>query len=387
MKQGQHMTTLDLIKIRRDLHKIPELALHETQTHAYLKNVVETFKTDFMTIREIPEVPTALLVRLAGTNPTRTIGYRADIDALPITEATGLPFASTNEGVMHACGHDMHMTVGLGVLAYFATHQPKDNLIFFFQPAEESDYGGRRVYETGAFTGDWRPDEFYGLHDHPGLPAGQIASHMGTLFAGTTEIHVTFTGRGGHAAFPHQATDAIVAGAAFVSAIQTIVSRNVDPVRGGVVTLGTFHAGTIGNVIAETAHLDGTIRAFRQTDIEMMQQRVRDIVAGIETMYGVTADLSLIQGGYLPVENDPTTTQLFIDYMTNAPDVDYTDIAPAMTGEDFGYLLHQIPGTMFWLGVDDATHSLHEAGLSPNEAAIQPGVDAITGYLAWRMAH
>ena len=142
MKQGQHMTTLDLIKIRRDLHKIPELALHETQTHAYLKNVVETFETDFMTIREIPEVPTALLVRLAGTNPTRTIGYRADIDALPITEATGLPFASTNEGVMHACGHDMHMTVGLGVLADLATHHPKGNWSLFFQPAEESGYGG-----------------------------------------------------------------------------------------------------------------------------------------------------------------------------------------------------------------------------------------------------
>ena len=379
------MTPIDLKQVRRDLHRIPELALHETQTYQYLKQLVMQWQQPWVTIREIPELPTALLVRVAGTDPQRTIGYRADIDALPITEATGLPFASEHAGLMHACGHDMHMTVGLGILAYFTQHQPKDNLIFFFQPAEEADYGGKRAYDLGVFTDEWRPDEFYGLHDHPGLPTGQIATRQGTLFAGTTEIHVTFTGKGGHAAYPHEAVDAVVAGAMFVNQVQTIVSRNVDPVRGGVVTLGTFHAGTVGNVIAETAHLDGTIRAFRQQDIEMMQQRVRDIVAGVALAIGVTADLQLIQGGYMPVENDDTTTALFMTYMTQATDVDFSEIAPAMTGEDFGFLLQKFPGTMFWLGVGDPTHALHNAGLSPDEAALQPGVDAMVGYLNWRM--
>ncbi|MDR3189852.1 MAG: N-acetyldiaminopimelate deacetylase [Lactobacillaceae bacterium] len=379
------LTQDKLIEIRRQLHQIPELALQEFKTAAYLTQIIEQFSSPWLTLKTVPEVPTAILVRLAGTNPTRTIGYRADIDALPIAEQTGLPFASTHAGIMHACGHDMHMTVGLGVLSYFAEHQPKDNLIFFFQPAEEAEYGGKRVFDLGVFTGEWQPDEFYGLHDNPQLPTGVIATRPGTLFAGATEIHVTFTGKGGHAAFPQLATDAIVAGAAFVNQVQTVVSRNVDPVHGGVVTLGTFHAGTAGNIIAETAHLDGTIRAFQQADMQLMQTRVRTIADGIALTYGVQVDLELNQGGYMPVENDAELTAAFIDYMQADPAVQFQDIAPAMTGEDFGFLLQQFPGVMFWLGVGDEAHALHDAHLNPQEAAIMAGVTSITGWLNQRM--
>lgn len=378
-------TTEELIRVRRALHAMPELALQEYETHRYLLNEISQLNQDWLTIRTVPEVPTAILVRLEGTNPTRTIGYRADMDALPIEEATGLSFSSRHAGVMHACGHDIHMTVGLGILAYFAEQQPKDNLIFFFQPAEEADFGGKRVYDLGAFSGEWRPDEFYGLHDNPQLPTGQIATRPGTLFAGTTEIHVTFTGKGGHAAFPQDSNDAIVAGAAFVSQVQTVVSRNVDPVQGGVVTLGTFQAGTAGNIIAETAHLDGTIRAFTQTNLVKMQKRVRTIAEAIGTMYGVQVDLELIQGGYMPVENDATLAQLMIDYFQADPTVAFADIAPAMTGEDFGFLLQQFPGVMFWLGVGDPDHPLHHAKMSPNEGALAAGVDAMVGFLNYRM--
>ena len=378
-------TESELIQIRRHLHQIPELALQETQTQAYLEQVINDLNCPWLTIKHVPAVPTALLVRLQGTAPSRTIGYRTDIDALPVTEETGLPFTSQHKGVMHACGHDIHMTVALGVLAHFASVQPRDNLLFFFQPAEEAEYGGKRVFDAGAFSGEWRPDEFYGLHDDPQLPAGQIATRMGTLFAGTTEIHVTFTGKSGHAAFPQKANDAIVAAAAFVMQVQTIVARNVDPVRGGVVTLGTFHAGTIGNVIAGSAHLDGTICAFRQSDIEMMQQRVRRIAEGVGATYDVQVALKLIQGGYMPVENAPAQTEALIDYMTQAPDVDFALVPPAMTGEDFGFLLQQFPGTMVWLGVGDPTHSLHSAQLNPDEGALMPGVTAWVGFLTARM--
>ncbi|WP_056989661.1 N-acetyldiaminopimelate deacetylase [Lacticaseibacillus camelliae] len=379
------LTEADLISIRRSLHRIPELALNEFQTQAYIEEFVQRLACPWLTVKHVEAVPTALLVHLAGTAPRRTLGYRTDIDALPVEEKTGLPFASNHPGVMHACGHDVHMTVAMGILAYFATNQPRDNMVFFFQPAEEAEYGGKRVFDAGAFTGEWHPDEFYGLHDNPALPAGQIATRMGTLFAGTTEIHLTFTGKSGHAAFPQKANDAIVAAAAFVMQVQTIVSRNVDPVRGGVVTLGTFHAGTIGNVIAGAARLDGTIRAFRQTDIEMMQGRVRQIADGVAATYGVRADLKLIQGGYMPVENAPKQTADLISYMKQAPGVDFDGIAPAMTGEDFGFLLQQFPGTMVWLGVNDPEHSLHSAELSPDEAALKPGVDAFVGFLTHRM--
>ncbi|WP_155287412.1 N-acetyldiaminopimelate deacetylase [Lacticaseibacillus zhaodongensis] len=379
------LTASELSTIRENLHRIPELALHEERTSAYLRKLIAKWQVPFMEVRGVETVPTAILVRLQGTEGNRTIGYRTDIDALPVTERTGLPFASTIPGQMHACGHDVHMTVALGILYHFTQTQPRDNMIFFFQPAEENDYGGKRVYETGVFSGKWRPDEFYGLHDNPQLPAGQIASRMGTLFAGTTEIHLKITGVSGHAAFPHEAKDALVAAAAFVMQVQTVVSRNVDPVRGGVVTIGDLHAGTIGNVIAGSAQLDGTIRAFRQQDIEMMQKRVRAIADGVAATYDVQADLKLIQGGYMPVENAPEQTADLIDFMRNDPQTDFADIAPAMTGEDFGYLLQQFPGTMVWLGVGDPEHTLHSDQMSPNEDALLPGVGALTRFLAHRM--
>ena len=150
---------------------------------------------------------------------------------------------------MHACGHDIHMTVALGVLSYFASHRPKYNMTFIFQPAEENASGGMKLYQSGELD-EWMPDEIYALHDNPQLPAGTIGCRKGTLFAGTCEIHVKFIGKSGHAAYPHQANDMVVAGAQFVNQIQTIVSRNVDPIQSGVVTLGHFSAGTTGNVIS-----------------------------------------------------------------------------------------------------------------------------------------
>ncbi|MSE20862.1 amidohydrolase, partial [Lactobacillus parabuchneri] len=206
----------DLIHIRRHLHEYPELAMHEFKTHDYLLETIQSMNQDHLEVREIPELPTALLVYVAGANPQRTIGYRTDIDALPVTEQTGLPFSSKISGIMHACGHDIHMTVALGVLSWFSEHQPSDNLIFFFQPAEESENGGKVAYELGVFEGKWRPDEFYGLHDNPGLPAGAIGCRMGTLFAGTTEVNVDLIGKSGHAAYPQNANDMVVAAAEFI---------------------------------------------------------------------------------------------------------------------------------------------------------------------------
>lgn len=382
------MTDLDadaLIAIRRDLHQIPELALHETRTHDYLMAKIQSWQSSWMTIKGVPEVPTAIMVRLAGTDSRRTIGYRTDIDALPVTEATGLPFASTIPGQMHACGHDVHMAVALGILQHFAANQPRDNMLFFFQPAEEEDYGGYRVYQAGAFTGDWQPDEFFAIHDNPALPAGQLATRQGTLFAGTTEIYLTLRGLSGHAAYPQRAKDSLVAAAAFIMQVQTIVSRNVDPLRGGVVTIGSLHAGTVPNIIPGEAKLSGTIRAFRQADIEMMQQRVRDIANGVAATYGVEADLKLIQGGYMPVENAPEQTADMMDFMAADPDTDFAEAEPAMTGEDFGFLTQKFPGTMAWLGVNDPEHTLHSDKLSPDEASIKPGVAAFIRFFNHRM--
>ena len=373
----------NLIEIRRHLHQIPELALHETETHAYLLKVVKSFNQDFLEIREPQELPTSLFVLVKGTNPQRTIGYRTDIDALPVEEKTGLPYRSQHPGVMHACGHDIHMTVALGVLNYFSEHQPKDNLLFFFQPAEESDYGGKRAYEDGLFTGKWRPDEFYGLHDNPDLPAGAIGCRMGTLFAGTTEVNIDLLGKGGHAAYPQDANDTVIAAAALIMQVQTVISRSIDPIHSGVITLGKIRGGEIRNVIAGHTRIEGTIRGLTQKMIEKIDGRLTDICEGIGRSFNMDVKLELNQGGYWPVENNPELTKFFIDYMKQAG-VNFIETAPAMTGEDFGFLLAKFPGTMFWLGVDDDSQ-LHSATLTPKESAIKRGVDAITGFMEARM--
>lgn len=374
----------DLITIRRHLHQIPEVALEEVETHAFLMQVIGMMDQKFLKILEPKELPTAILVRVQGSDPSRTIGYRTDIDGLPVDEKTGLPYASQHPGKMHACGHDMHMTVALGVLDYFASHQPKDNLVFFFQPAEESEAGGKRAYELGLFEGEWRPDEFYGLHVNPKMQTGVIGCRMGTLFAGTTEVNIDVIGKGGHAAFPQDAKDAVVAASALVMQVQTIISRSINPIESGVITLGKFEAGTIRNVIADHARLEGTIRGLTQVMIEKIKERVQEICEGIERSFEVEVRLGLNQGGYFPVENDPVLTKRFIRFMQENPDVVYEEVPPAMTGEDFGYLLHQFPGTMFWLGVDGGAQ-LHESSMSPKEGAIKKGITAITEFLEYRM--
>ncbi|MDK1717298.1 N-acetyldiaminopimelate deacetylase [Dellaglioa algida] len=373
------LTTEELIKIRRDLHQIPEIGLEEFETQAYLLNLISTFNQNFMTIKT---VETGILVRLAGSIGHYTIGYRTDIDGLPVAEKTGLPFSSRNEGRMHACGHDIHMTVALGILNYFSENQPMANMTFIFQPAEENASGGKRLYESGLLD-EWMPDEIYAFHDNPQLPAGTIGTRLGTLFAGTCEIHAHLTGKSGHAAYPHQANDMVVAGAQLVNQLQTIVSRNVDPIQSGVVTLGQFTAGTTGNVIAGEAQINGTIRALTQEMNLLIQKRVTTICEGIALTYGCEVELNLIQGGYLPVENNESKTENFIRFMTNDSEVSFVETQPAMTGEDFGFLLSKIPGTMFWLGVD-SPYSLHSEFLAPKEVAIDAGVLAMTHFLTDR---
>ncbi|GFH41090.1 N-acetyldiaminopimelate deacetylase [Pseudolactococcus insecticola] len=370
---------LDLIKIRRDLHQIPEIGLAEFETHDYLLRILSdlTAGHDFVTIKTWQ---TGIVVKISGTASEETIGWRTDIDGLPVVEETGLSFQSRHQGRMHACGHDIHMTVSLGILEEMLKKQPKNDMIFLFQPAEENEAGGMLMYEAGELDGDFRPDAFYGLHVRPDLKVGQIATNTHTLFAGTCEVKVNFKGTGGHAAFPHQANDALVAASYFITQVQTIVSRNVDPIEGAVVTFGSMHAGTTNNVIAETAQLHGTIRTLTQDMNALTQKRIRAIAEGVATSFGLSVDIKLKQGGYLPVENNPELARELMAFFDNAPEVELIDIEPAMTGEDFGYLLSKIPGVMFWLGIE-TPYALHHPKMSPNEAAIDFGVKNIAAFL------
>ncbi|HFI0054156.1 TPA: N-acetyldiaminopimelate deacetylase [Streptococcus suis] len=369
---------LNLIQIRRDLHQIPEIGLEEFKTQAYLlARIAEiTDGKDFISQRTWK---TGILVYLAGSAPEKTIGWRADIDGLPIAEETGLEFASKHQGYMHACGHDFHMTIALGLLEKMAEQQPKHNLLFLFQPAEENLGGAMLMYEDGVFQ-DWLPDEFYGLHVRPDYKVGDIATNKSTLFAGTCEVELTFKGKGGHAAFPHLSNDALVAAAYFVTQVQTVVSRNVDPIEGGVVTFGALHAGVTSNIISETAHLSGTIRALTQEMSLLMQERVRTIAQGVAASFNMEVDIELHQGAWLPVENHPDLADELMTYFVSQSDVNLIDCPPAMTGEDFGYLLQKVPGVMFWLGVD-TPYPLHNPRLSPKEEVLPFAVDKLSDFL------
>ena len=374
---------LDLIQTRRDLHQIPEIGLEEFKTQAYLLDVIEklTAGKEFVQVRTWR---TGILVYLQGSQPERTIGWRTDIDGLPIVEQTGFPFASQHQGRMHACGHDFHMTIALGCLECALEEQPKNNLLFLFQPAEENEAGGMLMYEDGAF-GDWLPDQFYGLHVRPDLKVGQIATNTHTLFAGTCEVKIRFKGKGGHAAFPHQANDALVAASYFVTQVQSVVSRNVDPIEGAVVTFGVFQAGTTNNVIADTAFLHGTIRALTHSMSLLVQKRVKAIAEGVAAAFDMDVEVELKQGGYLPVENNPELAQELMTFFDEKEGIELIDIEPAMTGEDFGYLLSKVPGVMFWLGID-SPYALHHPKMSPKEEALAVGVDAVSSFLAKKAA-
>lgn len=369
---------LDLIATRRALHQIPELGMEEFKTHAFLMETIEGLLQD-CSFSQVRTWETGILVYLTGSAPQKTIGWRTDIDGLPIVEETGLDFKSLQPDRMHACGHDFHMTIALGLLEKMAEQQPKNNLLFLFQPAEENLAGGMLMYEAGAF-GDWIPDEFYGLHVRPDLKVGQMATNRATLFAGTCEVKIRFTGKGGHAAFPHTANDALVAASYFVTQVQSVVSRNVDPIEGAVVTFGSMHAGTTNNVISETAFLHGTIRALTQSMSLLVQKRVREIAEGIALSFGVDLEIELNPSGYLPVENNPQLADELMTFFEQVDGVEMIDCPPAMTGEDFGYLLNKVPGVMFWLGVD-TPYPLHNPRLSPKEEVLPFAVDKLSDFL------
>ncbi|MCD6631487.1 N-acetyldiaminopimelate deacetylase [Lactococcus cremoris] len=371
---------INLIEIRRQLHQIPEIGLEEHKTQKYLLTIIHQIIQNKSFI-QVETWQTGILVYLKGSQGQKTIGWRTDIDGLPVEELTNLPFASKN-GRMHACGHDIHMTVALGLLEKLSESQPKNNLLFLFQPAEENEAGGKLMYDGGAFK-NWLPDEFYGLHVRPDLKVGDIATNEQTLFAGTCEVELTFVGTGGHAAFPHTANDALVAAAYFVTQVQTIVSRNVDPLDSAVVTFGKMEAGTTNNIIAERAFLHGTIRSLTQEVNELTQKRLTELAKGVAQSFDMTIDLKLKQGGYLPVENNPKLAKELMDFFRNETKANLIDIAPAMTGEDFGYLLSKIPGVMFWLGINSEA-PLHSQKMKADEGVLDFAVEAIGQFLDFK---
>ncbi|MCX8001165.1 MAG: N-acetyldiaminopimelate deacetylase [Anoxybacillus mongoliensis] len=371
----------DFIHIRRDLHQIPELGFQEFKTQQYILNYIATLPQERM---QIKTWRTGIFVRVLGTAPTKTIGYRADMDGLPIDEQTDVPFRSTHEGRMHACGHDMHMAIALGVLTHVVHHPIRDDMLFIFQPAEEGPGGALPMLESDEMK-QWMPDMILALHIAPQYPVGTIATKEGLLFANTSELFIDLIGKGGHAAFPHETKDMVVAASALIMQLQTIVSRNVNPLDSAVITIGKLTSGTVQNVIAERARLEGTIRTLSPEAMEKVKGRIEAIVRGIEVAYECEAHIDY-GSMYYQVYNDETLTNEFMQFVEKETNVRLVRCQEAMTGEDFGYMLARIPGFMFWLGVQ-SPFGLHHAQLNPNEQAIDVAIQLLTRYVAWKGNH
>lgn len=372
------METNLFTQIRRDLHKIPELGFQEFKTQAYLLNFIRSLPQTHLEIRTWE---TGIFVKINGLNPRKTIGYRADIDGLPIKEETGFDFLSQHDGRMHACGHDFHMSIALGLLSHFANNPVNDNLLFLFQPAEEGPGGAEPMLKT-EFMKEWKPDMILALHIAPEYPVGTIATREGLLFANTSELFIDLTGKGGHAAYPHKTNDMIIAACSLVTQLQSIVSRNVDPLDSAVITVGKITGGTVQNVIAETARIEGTIRTLSPESMAKVKHRLMAIVRGLEIGYECKAEVDF-GAMYHQVFNDSTLTREFMEFADKKEGIKVIECKEAMTGEDFGYMLKEIPGFMFWLGVD-SSFGLHHSKLNPDENAIGTGLSLLTKYIEYK---
>lgn len=364
------MDVANLIQIRRDLHQIPELGFQEKETQNYLLTKLKQIANDRV---EIKKWKTGILVKITGSHPTKTIGYRADMDGLPILEQSNESFRSKHKGKMHACGHDFHMTIALGVIQSIIRNPVKEHVVFIFQPAEEGPGGALPMSQSDAFM-QWKPDCIFALHVAPELPVGTVSTKTGILFANTCELFIDFTGIGGHAAFPHVTKDMTVAASSFIVQMQQIISRNIHPDEGVVITIGKMESGVVQNAIAETARLEGTIRTLNPATIGIVKQQLENMKQGFEISYDCT--ISINYGSqYYQVYNNHKYVSQFKEIVTHT-DISFIHAKAAMTGEDFGYMLKQIPGFMFWLGVD-SPFGLHSSKFQPKEEALKIGVEVV----------
>jgi amidohydrolase len=364
----------DIQAWRRDIHENPELLYDVHRTAAFVADRLREFGCD--------EVATGLgrtgvVGVIKGKNPAgngevRVIGLRADMDALPITEATGLPHASKTPGIMHACGHDGHTAMLLGAARYLAeTRNFAGETVVIFQPAEEGGAGAAAMIKDGLMD-RFRIDQVYGMHNGPGIPVGAFAIRSGPVMAATDSIDIKIEGHGGHAARPHKCIDSVLVGAQLITALQQIVSRSVDPLESAVISMCVFHAGNARNVIPQTAELAGTVRTLIPEVRELVAKRVSEVVAGVAQMTGAKIDLTYERGYPVTVNHRAQTDLARRVAKEVAGDANVREMSPLMGGEDFSYMLEARPGAFIFCGNGDSA-GLHHPAYDFNDEAILYG--------------
>ena len=366
-----------LVELRRYFHQYPELAFKEEKTSAKIRNVLDELNVGY----QHGMAKTGIVAKLKSVNPGPVVAFRCDMDALPIDEPPDIPYRSKHSGLMHACGHDAHVTIGLGIIRMLTENGWRQNgcgrILFIFQPAEEGYGGAQEMLNSGLFDNEPVQAVFAG-HLQPEYPAGHIATAPGPFHASADSISIRLIGKGGHGARPEQCRDVILVGSHLVMQMQSIVSRNISALESVVLTVGSFHAGTASNIIPEEAFLKCTLRTLIPEVRNSVISRLKDILKGLETGYGIRAEMD-IRDGY-PVQcND---AELFRHVETCAIELlgkDYMHLKlPSMGAEDFTFFSTRWPGIMICIGCHDPLkgfqHDLHSPHFNPDERCLDVGV-------------
>lgn len=365
----------ELVAVRRDIHRHPEQGFQETRTAALIEKKLKGWGVETKRVCK-----TGVVGLIRGARPGRTLLIRADMDGLPVREENAVPYRSRNEGVMHACGHDGHVAIGLMAARLLAKSRSAlaGNVKFMFQPAEEGPGGARPMIEAGILEKP-RVDLAFALHMWNDLRVGQIGVRSGPVFSSADEWKITVHGRGGHGAAPHQTIDPVVIASHVVLALQSIVSRKVDPVKSAVVTVGQIQGGNRFNIIPDSAFLVGTVRALEERVRLQVKREITRIASGVAASFGARAEVDY-RDGYPVTVNDPEATALVRAAATavvgkaGAVEQDVT-----LGAEDMAYVLREVPGCYFMLGSSNAAKGLHHPHHSPrfdfDEASLPIGVE------------
>ena len=363
---------------RQDLHRIPEIGLEEYETSKYIKSKLTEFKIEF----KEGYANTGIIAQIIGSkgSSNRSIGLRADFDALPMPEKNEFDHKSTKKGMMHACGHDGHTSMLLGAAKYLSENNDFDgNVYFIFQPGEEGFAGGEKMIQDGMFD-DFKIDEVYALHNWPELPIGSIGVNSGPMMAAVDEFDIIVKGVGGHAAIPQLAIDPLVIASQIVLAVQTIVSRFTDPVDKALISITKINGGTAYNVIDDSVKMGGTIRTFKPETRAFYEKKLNEIASGIAKANGANADVEFhLTNKYPPTINSKKESEFAANVAKKifGEENVNTNIEPSMGGEDFSYLLEKKPGSYIYIGQGDENHKahLHTTKYDFNDSLLPIGVN------------
>ena len=356
---------LDLIKIRKELHKIPELAFEEFKTKEYLINVLETLKDIKMHTFDFP----CILVEYSHGKGEYKL-FRSDMDALPIKEETGCNFASEHPGKMHACGHDMHMTILIGLIERVIRENLEQNLLFLFQPAEEGKGGAKRILETGVLD-KYEISKAYALHVKGDIPVGTVSSKSGIFFANTEEVDVIFNGRSAHVALAEKGIDALYAGCEFYRMVNKKIKVNFPDHKNILCKFGRMEAGSVRNAVAANCIMEGTLRALETDDLKKIERIIKNCAQIVSEKIGVQWKVNIFNF-YTSVINNKTLYQRLLSRLGN---IKFEPGKIMMGGEDFGFFAKKYKGLLILLGANQGEEQdLHSSGFLPDEKAIEVGV-------------